>query len=160
MTPRISIIAAITSKDRAIGRDGKLLVRISDDLKRFKALTTGHPVVMGRKTFESIGRPLPDRRNFVITRNHDFKAEGVTVCPSLESALAQAGNEEAFVIGGGEIYAQALPLASKLYLTLVESGADGDAFFPDYSEFRKVVGHEDRTDEKTGLKYSWIDLER
>ncbi len=176
--PKISIVVAITRKDAAIGNGGKLLFRISDDLKRFKAITKGHPVIMGRKTFESIGRPLPDRTNFVITRNPGYHADGVIIVRSLEEAIAKAEETERlnlksgerfnlkdrgeiFVIGGGEIYKQELPFADKLYLTLVESDAEGDVFFPDWrKEFTKEVFREERFDEKTGLKYTWIDLER
>jgi dihydrofolate reductase len=159
--PTVSLIAALT-KDRSIGSHGDLVVRISDDLKRFKALTMGNPIIMGRKTFESIGRPLPGRTNLVVTHNPNFQMTGVTVCSSLDEAIQKASteNKEIFVIGGGQIYAQALPKADKLYLTLVESDAIGEIKFPDYSQFKKVIAREDRTDEKTGLKYSWIDLER
>ena len=160
----VSLIAALT-KDRAIGRGNELIVRIPDDLKRFKALTSGNPVIMGRKTYESIGRPLPKRTNYVISRTPGLSIEGVTVCKSLDEALGlaqqePAGGDEIFVIGGGEIYAQALPKADKLYLTVVDSDETGDIFFPDYSTFTKIVHREDRVDGTTGLKYSWIDLTR
>ncbi len=161
--PKISIVVGIIEKTRAIGRGSDLLVRISDDLKRFKSLTTGHAVIMGRKTYESIGRPLPNRTNIVITRNPDFKPEGVIMCGSLEEALAKAReieNEEIFVMGGGEIYKQALPFTDKIYLTLFKTEAEGDIFFPDYSEFTKETFRENRKDEKTGIEYVWIDLER
>lgn len=176
---KISIIVAVGKNNRAIGKTGGLLWRISDDLKRFKALTTGHPIIMGRKTFDSIGRALPNRTTIVITRNADFKAEGVVVAKSLEDAIRLASSppqmrrgvptfsrdgvveEEIFVIGGGEIYKQALPLADKLYLTLVESNAEGDVFFPDWSkDLTKEIFREERVDQKTGLKYAWVDLER
>lgn len=171
----ISIVVAVTRKDAAIGNGGKLLFHISDDLKRFKALTKGHPVIMGRKTFESIGRPLPERTNIVITRNPNFRAKGITVAGSLDEALKKAttplppllnqggvgGGDEIFIIGGGEIYAQALPLCEKLLLTIVESDAEGDVFFPDWrKDFTKETFREERFDEKTGLKYVWSDLER
>lgn len=176
-TPRISIVVAVTKKNAAIGNGGKLLFHISDDLKRFKAITKGHPVIMGRKTFESIGRPLPERTNIVITRNPDYKAEGVIVVSSLENALKKANgierlnlkseerfnlvHGEIFIIGGGEIYAQGLPYTDKLYLTLVESDAVGDVFFPDWrKDFTKEVFREERFDEKTGLNYTWVDVER
>ncbi len=161
--PKISIVVAVTRKNAAVGNGGKLLFHISDDLKRFKALTSGHPVIMGRKTFESIGHPLPLRTNIVITRNPNFAAEGVVVISSLEEAIKKAGeiDSEIFIIGGGEIYAQALPLTDKLYLTLVESERVGDVFFPDWrKDFTKETFREERLDEKTGLKYTWVDLER
>jgi len=166
--PKISIIVAIT-KDRSIGKDGELLVRISDDLKRFKQLTMEHPIIMGRKTFESIGRVLPGRTNLVITHNPEFKAPDVIVCSSMDEAIEKASkielkstneNKEVFLIGGGEIYKQGLAKTDRIYLTLVESDATGDVFFPDYGEFKKVLKWEDRVDDKTGLKYAWVDLER
>ncbi|MDP3661325.1 MAG: dihydrofolate reductase [bacterium] len=183
MQTRINIIAAVGKNNRAIGKTGALLWRISDDLKRFKVLTMGHTIIMGRKTFDSIVKALPNRTNIVITRNKDFKAEGVVVAKSLEEArsIAQKQEEttppsdknrrppleqgrvgkEIFIIGGGEIYRQALPLADKLYLTLVESDAEGDTFFPDWrKDFTKEIFREERTDPKTGLKYAWVDVER
>jgi dihydrofolate reductase len=160
--PTVSIVVAITGEKRAIGKDGGLVVRISDDLKRFKALTLGHPIIMGRKTYESIGRALPGRTNLVVTRNAGFAAPGTISCSSLDEAIEKASAEdtEIFVIGGGEIYAQALPKADRLYLTAIEGRNEGDVFFPDHSEFKKVMKREDRVDGKTQLKYSWIDLER
>lgn len=167
--PKISIVVAITSKNAAIGNGGKLLVHIKEDLQRFKRLTTGHPIIMGRKTYESIGRPLPDRENLVITKNRDYLAHGITICADLEEAIEKASSieekssnnsKEIFLIGGGEIYKQGLPFVDKIYLTLVETDLVGDVFFPDYSEFKKETFRENRVDEKTGLKYSWIDLER
>ncbi len=160
---KISIVVAVTSKNAAIGNGGKLLVHISDDLKRFKAITKGHPIIMGRKTFESIGRPLPERTNIIITRNPNFKAEGCIVVSSLEEAIKKAGelDSEIFIGGGGEIYKEALPFVDKLYLTIVESDAKGDVFFPDWrKDFTKETFREERTDEKTGLHYVWVDLER
>ncbi len=160
--PQISIVVAIAGKNRCIGNGANLLVRISDDLKRFKTLTTGHPIIMGRKTYESIGKPLPNRTNIIITRNQDFKAEGVIITSSIDEAIKKAAeiDSQIFVIGGGQIYAQALPYIDKIYMTYVDIEAEGDAFFPDYSEFKKETFREERVDEKTGLKYSWIDLER
>ncbi len=167
---KISIVVAVTRKNAAIGNGGNLLFRISDDLKRFKALTLGHPVIMGRKTFESIGRPLPDRTNFVITRNPDYKVANIVTVHSLEEAIQKAGelDSEVFLIGGGEIYKQGLPYTDKLYLTIVDSDAEGDVFFPDLPALPdgsvqagwRETFREKRFDEKTGLKYTWIDLER
>jgi dihydrofolate reductase len=130
----VSIICAM-GRNRAIGRGDRLLWRIPADLRRFKALTMGHPIVMGRKTHESIGRSLPGRRNLVVTRNPDFTAAGCEICSDLGAALSSAaegpGGEEVFVIGGGEIYRQALARAERLYLTLVEDAPpDADTFFP------------------------------
>ena len=170
---KISIVVAVAKGANAIGNGGKLLFRISDDLKRFKKLTKGHPVIMGRKTFESIGRPLPERTNIVITRNPDYRAANIITVHSLEEAIQKAGelDSEVFVIGGGDIFKQALPLVDKLYLTIVESDAQGDVFFPNGAsptgtspdwrkDFTKETFREERFDEKTGLKYTWIDLER
>lgn len=162
--PKISVIVAVTKGGNAIGRDtGELLFRISDDLKRFKSLTMGHPIIMGRKTYESIGKPLPGRTNIVITRNPGFQAEGCVIASSIEEAIKKGGkvDREVFVIGGGEIYRQALPYTDKLYMTVVESDAEGNVFFPEWKkDFTKEIFREERFDEKTGLKYAWVDLER
>ena len=127
----ISIIVAV-SENGVIGKDNQLIWRLPNDLKRFKALTLGHPMIMGRKTFESIGKPLPGRTSIVITRNQDFKADGILVVHSLDEALTEARKieqQEVFIIGGGELYKQALPIADKLYITKVETVTDGDTFF-------------------------------
>lgn len=161
--PKISIVVGIIEKTRAIGRGSELLVRISDDLKRFKALTTGHAVIMGRKTYESIGKALPNRYNFVISRNPNYTLPDAKVCRSLEDAIVAASaveNTEVFIIGGGEIYTQALPFTNKIYLTLFHTEVEGDVLFPEYKEFVKETHREERFDEKTGVKYTWIDLER
>ena len=164
MLPQVNIVVSITRKNRAIGKDtGELLFRISDDLKRFKELTMGHPIIMGRKTYESIGKPLPGRTNVVITRNPDFSAPGCLVVNSLEEALKKGGeaDSQVFVMGGGEIYKQALPYTQRLYLTIVESEAQGEVFFPEYEkDFTKETFREERLDEKTGLRYAWVNLER
>ncbi len=128
----ISVIAAVAD-DNVIGGDNALLWHISEDLKMFKRVTSGHPVVMGRKTFESLGRPLPNRVNAVITRNPDFRTDGVKVAGSLEEAIAMfPQEEEIFVIGGGEIYRQSMPLADRFYLTRVHAKYEGDTRFPDW----------------------------
>lgn len=136
----ISIIVAI-ARHGAIGKDNALLWHISDDLKRFKRITSGHPVVMGRKTYESLGRPLPNRINVVITRNTDFRAEGCTVVHSMAEAVSLfPATEEVFVIGGAQIYAEALDIADKFYLTKVEAQYDADTFFPkwDPAQWREI----------------------
>lgn len=127
----ISIIAA-TGKKNELGKGNQLLWHLPDDLKHFKELTTGHTIVMGRKTFESIGKPLPNRRNIVITRDMNFTADGIEVIHSLQEI--QNRDEEIFIIGGGEIYAQALPFADKLYLTEVDASLDADTFFPQFKK--------------------------
>ncbi len=130
----ISLIVA-ASTNNVIGNDGELPWRLSDDLKRFKAVTMGKPIVMGRKTFESIGRPLPGRQNIVITRQGNFSADGCDVVQSIEQAVDVAGGaDEIMVIGGSEIYAAFLPIADRIYLTRVHTEVEGDAFFPNLDE--------------------------
>lgn len=163
--PRVAIVVAI-GKNREIGKGGKLLWHIPEDLKRFKALTLGHPVIMGRKTFESIieilGKPLPGRTNIVVTRDESLAYEGVLVCHSLEEALTKArelDSEEIHIGGGAELYKQALPHVNRLYLTLVEDSKEADTYFPEYeTEFTKKVSEEVR--EHEGLKYTWVTRER
>jgi len=150
--PRVSMVAAI-GRNRELGRTNELLWPIPEDLKRFKGLTMGHPVIMGRKTAESIGRPLPGRENIVVSR------EGL----SLEEAIAKGRSldtKEVFIIGGASIYAQALPVCGRLYLTLIDAEApDADAFFPAYEHiFTKKLSDEVR--ESSGLQYRWVTLER
>ena len=128
--PAVSLIAAM-AENRVIGRDGGLPWRLPDDLRHFKELTVDHTVIMGRRTFEEIKRPLDNRRNVVITRNKEFRPHGITVVPSLKEALALGATEnEVFIIGGGEIFAKAMPLADRIYLTLVHAQVEGDTFFP------------------------------
>lgn len=143
--PHIALVAA-AGRNRVIGREGTLPWHLATDLARFRRLTRGKPVVMGRKTFETIGRPLPHRLNIVISRNPAFAPAGAEVVPSLEAALARAateararGADEISVIGGGEIYAQALPLADRIYLTEVDATPDGDAYFPHLDPGRWTV---------------------
>ena len=169
MAARICAVVAI-GKNRELGKDGKLLWHIPDDLKRFKELTLGHPIIMGRKTFESIlgytqGKPLPGRTNIVVTRDADWKYEGVIVVSSLEEGIGtakQLAPEEIHIAGGAHIYEQALPYIDKLYLTLIDSdppAGGADTFFPAYEkEFTKKVFEEAR--EWNRLKYRWVDLER
>ncbi|MBI2022711.1 dihydrofolate reductase [Candidatus Daviesbacteria bacterium] len=143
---KISIIVAMDSK-RGIGKGNTLLWHIPDELRRFREITTGHPIIMGRKTFESIGRPLPNRTNIVITRDPDFKAEGIIVVHSLEEGLKlgqKYHDREIFVIGGGQIFEQALPLADKLYVTQVEGDFNATVFFPEYKHlFTKKVSEKE-----------------
>lgn len=163
---RISMVAAIGATTRALGRGGDLIWHIPEDMRRFKELTMGHPVIMGRKTWESIPakyRPLPGRTNIVVSRDAGYVAEGAQVATSLEAALALAktapGAEEILIAGGGQLYAEALPLTDRLCLTLVESNEPADVYFPPYeSEFTKIVS--DESHESNGLKYRWVDLER
>lgn len=136
----LSLIVAMTPA-RVIGRDNGLPWHLPEDLKRFKALTLGKPIVMGRRTYESIGRPLPGRRNIVLSRRADFAPPGVEVVRSLDAALAAAGDAaEIMIIGGAELYASALPLATRLYVTEVHGDVDGDVRFPpiDPRDWREV----------------------
>lgn len=128
----ISLIAAM-GRNRELGLANKLPWHLPDDLKRFKKLTRGHTVIMGRKTYESIGKPLPERKNIVITRDPSYRAAGCAVVNSMEDALREAGaDSENFVIGGAEIYALALPFADKIYLTAVDAERQADAYFPKF----------------------------
>ncbi len=165
-TAKICIVVAVSKTSRAIGNKGKLLWHIPEDMKRFRRLTMGHPVIMGRKTFESIlaylGTSLPGRTNIVITRTPSYTHEGVLIASSLEEALEKAralDTEEIHIGGGADIYAQALPFVDRLYLTVIDSEPEeADTFFPDYSEFTKVIEQETR--DHNGLSYTWLTLER
>jgi dihydrofolate reductase len=132
----VSIIAAMDRK-RGIGVDNKLPWRLSADLKRFRELTMGHHIIVGRKTFESIGRQLPGRRMIVVTRDRNYKAEGCDLAHSLEDAIDLArerGESEAFICGGAEIYAQSIEIADRMYLTFVDVEVAADTFFPEFDE--------------------------
>lgn len=142
--PRVSIIVA-HDQNRGIGKKNQLLWHIPEDLRRFKRLTTGQVIIMGQKTLESIGRALPKRTNIVLTHRIGFEPEGCLVAHSLEKALELATQhepEEIFFIGGGQVYQQALSLADRLYLTIVEGKYDADTYFPDYSDFSQVISEE------------------
>ncbi|MEJ5019792.1 dihydrofolate reductase [Ochrobactrum vermis] len=148
--PIVSIIVA-AAENGVIGRDNDMPWRLSTDLKRFKALTLGKPVIMGRRTWESIGRPLPERPNIVVTRDSGFQIEGASIAGSLEDAIAlgrrlavDMGAGEVCIIGGGKIYAQALPLADQIHLTRVLAKIDGDTHFPEIDpKLWHVVSQED-----------------
>jgi dihydrofolate reductase len=128
---KISIIVA-ASANNVIGDDGELPWYLPEDLKRFKATTMGKPMIMGRATFDSIGRALPGRRSIILTRQEGFKAEGCDVVPTIEAALASAGDaDEVMIVGGGEIYRQFLPMADRIYLTRVQAEINGDTLFPE-----------------------------
>ena len=160
----ISIIVAY-AENRVIGRDNTLLWHLPDDLKRFKRLTMGHHIIMGRKTWESIGRPLPGRTNVVISGNRELEIPGVKIFHSLGEALNTAenqGEDEAFVIGGGEIYRQALPSADKLYLTVVTGSDEGDTYFPEIDPEEWQILHREfhPRDEKHARDFEMIELSR
>jgi dihydrofolate reductase len=162
---KIVIIAAL-AQNRGIGFGNAIPWRLSADLKRFKSLTTGHYVVMGRKTFESIGKPLPNRISLVVSRQEGYRAEGCRICDSLEQAIAIAqhdgGAGTLYIIGGGQIYEQALPLAHRLELTEVSASPQADAFFPEFKkeEWIEVFREEHAPDEKNQYPFAFVTLER
>ncbi len=162
--PRLALIAAV-AENGCIGVNNKLPWYLPEDLKYFKAVTSGKPVIMGRATFDSLGRPLPNRTNIVITRNAGFSApEGIRVVHSLDEAIKVAeavahinGNEEIVVMGGAQIYGQALPRADRLYLTEVKKKVEGDAFFPDWEKsLWQEVTRQDHHYEPAQLDYSFV----
>ena|SRR3989344_5261315 len=160
----ISIIVAV-SQNNVIGAKNKLPWYLPADLKRFKKLTMGHHIIMGRKTFESIGRVLPGRVNVVVTRNLDYKEEGVVVVNSLEDAFKLAKNAketEAFVIGGAEIFTETLPKVDKIYMTKVNAKIDGDVFFPSFDEKQwKVISRKRfEADDKNLYPFEFLTLSR
>jgi dihydrofolate reductase len=148
----LAMIAAV-AKDGAIGQGGKLPWHLPEDMKHFRALTTGHAVIMGRKTFESIGRPLPKRRNIVITRQSDRHIPGCDVANDLPAAVALAQSDDAcpFIIGGAAIYREAMHLATHLFITEVDSDVDGDVFFPEVPAYFEVT--ERRKGETPGVTF-------
>jgi len=156
----ISSICAVGT-NREIGCKNKLLWDIPDDMKHFKDITTGHVVIMGKNTYLSIGKPLPNRFNIVIAQEQNFLAPGCEVVHSIEDAInlgkAQA-DKDVFIIGGGQIYTQTLPYVEKLYLTLVNDAPEADTFFPDYSEFKNIVKQEKK--EYNNIGYQFVELTR
>lgn len=158
----INIIVAV-AKNGVIGDKNSLLWHIREDMIHFRTLTSGHPVIMGRKTYDSIGRPLPKRTNVVITRDTELKIEGCTMAHSLEEAIALFDpQEEIFIIGGAQIYAQALPLAHRIYLTVVERDYQGDTSFPaiDYSIWKQTSREDFSSGEAFEYPFSFITMER
>src|SRR5437763_776929 len=159
----ISIIA-IVAANGVIGRDNAMPWHMSTDLKRFKALTMGHHLIMGRKTFASIGRPLPGRTTIVVTRQDDFRADDAVAAPSIDRALDIArGDAEVFIAGGAEIYEQMIHRADRMYLTRVHADVEGDAFFPDFddvTEWSLTDSEHHEPDEKNPLPYSFLTYER
>ena len=162
---RVSIIAALTSNN-VIGRDNGLPWHLSTDLKRFKTLTMGHHLIMGRRTFDSVGKPLPGRTNVVITRNEGFRPNGVLVVHTLEDAIRialDAGDEEPFIAGGGEIFEHSIHRANRMYLTRIHVELQGDAFFPDFddvSEWTLVDSEHFEPDEKNDYPFSFLTYDR
>jgi dihydrofolate reductase len=162
--PIISAIAAM-SENRVIGSDNQLPWHLPADLRHFKTLTSGHPILMGRKTYESIGRPLPNRTNIIITRNRDFHAPQCVVVTSLEEAIASATgmqSDEIFIIGGAEVYQQLLPHIERIYLTIVHDTFEGDAFFPllDPKEWKESGRELHEEDDENEYACSFVVMER
>lgn len=157
--PRISAIAAL-SENNVIGIDNKLPWHIPADFKRLKELTMGATLVMGRKTHESIGRLLPGRTTIIATRDQNYSVEGAIVVHSIDEAIERAHEvgKEIFIFGGGQIFEQAMPVIERLYLTIVHTTLDGDAYFPDYSDFTREIERIDGED--NGLSYTFLTLER
>lgn len=155
---KLSIIAAMAS-NRTIGINNTLPWRIPEDLKRFKALTMGHHMIMGRKTFDSIGKPLPGRTTVIVSRNQALQIEGCIIAHSLQEALAACANdEEIFIVGGAELYAQALPLADTLYLTEIQKDVAGDAHFPEFdkTEWREVAREKRYQQTPQSLEFDFV----
>lgn len=158
--PKISIICAI-AENRAIGKNNQLLWHIPEDFKFFKEKTTGHVIVMGQKTYESIGKPLPNRTTIVLSNDPAFKAEGVIIVRTFDEVFQKAREiekEELFICGGGSVYAQTIGVADKLYLTVIQGDFEADVFFPKYDEFTKIVSERKSGDEN--FKYTFLELEK
>ncbi len=158
----LTLIAAI-SENRVIGRDNDLAWHLPDDLKRFKELTRGHHVIMGRKTYESMGRPLPKRTNIVITTQKDYQAPGCIVVHTLKEAIQKAENDsQPFIIGGGNIYAQALPLADTMELTEIHAHVEGDTYFPevDTRQWQVIFKESHPADDKHEYAFDFLTYQR
>lgn len=156
------ILIAAQTKNRVIGKDGKMPWHLPADLRYFRETTSGHTVVMGRKTYESMGRPLPNRRNIILTRQKDLKIEGCEVFNDIEEVKKQFKDEEVFVIGGAEIYELSLPFADRVYLTEIDAELDGDTFFPeiDKSKWREISRKTYIKDEKNKYSLDFVIYEK
>ena len=158
--PAVSLVAVV-ARDGGIGHRGGLLVRLPEDLRRFKQITLGTPIVMGRKTWQSIGRALPGRRNIVVSRDPGFRAEGAETAASLEGALALAGDVPVVhVIGGAEIYALAMPVADELQLTEIDAEFPADTFFPPWDRRRFALTAREPHETGDGLRYAFATYKR
>ncbi|MGR5303924.1 type 3 dihydrofolate reductase [Vibrio mediterranei] len=157
----ISMIAAMAD-NRVIGKDNQMPWHLPADFIWFKKCTMGKPVIMGRKTYESIGRPLPGRQNIVVSRNSELRIDGVETVTSLEQALSLVNDvEEAMIIGGGSFYEHCMPMANKLYLTYIDANVDGDTQFPDWGEdWKQVHSEQYQADEKNAYDMQFVILER
>lgn len=160
---KISLIVAMSS-NRVIGRDNKMPWHLSADLKRFRAITMNSPILMGRKTFESIGKPLDGRTNLILSKNKKYQPEGCLVFDSLQEALEKAKNigDELFIIGGAMLYEMTLPVAQRLYLTDIQAEFDGDTFFPEFNlnDWNKIACEQINHDEKVPFSYRFLTLEK
>ena len=162
MKPCVSLIVAI-ARNRVIGINNTLPWHLPADLKHFKALTMGHHMIMGRKTFESIGKPLPGRTSVVVTRNADYSTPGVMVVNSLDAAIATCGNdEEIFVIGGAELFQQSIKLADRIYLTEIDADISGDTTFAeiDHTTWQEIERTSNAPDEKNAYSYHFVVYEK
>jgi dihydrofolate reductase len=160
MQAHLNIIVAVDAQ-LGIGINNTLPWHLKEDLAHFKHLTTGHPIIMGRKTFDSIGRPLPNRRSIIITRNADWKHEGVEVASSLDAALKLVHGVQSYCIGGAQIFHQALPLAEKLFVTHINKSFHCDTFFPPIDPVEwKEVAHEQHYSEENGCDYAFVTYQR
>lgn len=157
---RLAIIAAV-ARNGVIGVDNRLPWHLPEDLKHFKRLTLGHHLIMGRRTYESIGRPLPGRVTIILTRDPDYRAEGCLTAGSIEAALKACGDDpEVFVVGGAELYAQLLPLVGRLYLTEIDADFAGDAFFPTFDRMQWLEVAREPHVSATGLAYAFVTYRR
>lgn len=159
--PTIALVAAV-ARNGVIGRDNGLIWHLGSDLRRFKALTMGKPMLMGRRTFDSIGKPLPGRRSLVLTRDRGFSAAGIETVHDWDAALAAAGADTLMVVGGSEIYALALPHADRIHLTEVDAVPEGDTFFPDFdrSPFHETFREPHAAGPRDAHAFTFVDLER
>lgn len=158
----VTIIAAV-GRNKALGKNNDLIWHLPADLRRFKEVTRGHHVIMGRKTFESLGKPLPHRTNIIVSRNSNYKADGCVVVGSLEEALKEAHSDpNPYILGGAQIYEQALEVADRMDLTLVHEDFEADAFFPDFSDENwEETGRQDfKKDEKNPYDYSFVQYKK
>jgi dihydrofolate reductase len=159
----VSIIVA-TASNNVIGKDNQLIWHLPADLKHFKQLTMGHPILMGRKTYESIGKPLPGRTTVIITRQQDFKADGCIITHSVQEAIEKAKeiDEQVYIIGGAEVYKEALPLTDCIELTNIHHSFDGDTYFPEITEsdWEVISKEEHKPDEKNKFSYTFLTLRR
>ncbi len=158
----LSIIVAV-SENNVIGKDNDLIWKLPRDMRHFKETTTGHFIIMGRKTFESNGRPLPNRTNVVITRDKNYTAEGCVIVHSLEDAISEAKNDsETFIIGGGEIYKKSMKLIDRIYITKIHHAFEGDTFFPEINmdEWNEVDRRDFEPDEKNIYAFTIFTLDK